>query len=510
VAETANIDPFGIVGTVINQKYRVDRIVGAGGYGVVYAATHLLLKQERALKFLRVEGLKDKENALERFLREAQIGTTLAHPGIARVYEVEMWGSTPYVVMELLHGQSLRERLRAVGHGLPWRDMLSIGIQAADALAAAHAREILHRDIKPDNLYLCDDGTTKVVDFGIAFLASAAKITRTGTVVGTPRYMAPEQIIPNSSIDERVDVYALGAVLYTSIAGRRPFGDIRDELPLLTTIAQRQRPIDIQALEPSLPDQVVALVRKAMDPERDKRFASMVELKHAAEECLSIEDAAPREIRSQERTVPWTGPMEPVAEGTASKHSEVPAVPAIASVEPVSFSSATEREVSPSAPPRRSRALALTIALGLAIAASSGVGLFVVRRTTVPTRAANSAAPPTTPAPMNAAAPVAPAAKPRGPAPRPAEETPSAPTSTESADEASTGSLSVWAKPFAMVSVDGKTVGETPRRHVVLKPGSHTVELVGPNDQKRTKSIRIEAGKHKTIRIDWSVPEESP
>jgi len=277
---------MGIIGMVLNRKYRIDRLLGEGGFGVVYAATHLLLDEARALKFLRIEGMKDKEAALKRFLREAKLGSNLSHPGFVRVHEVEMWDATPYVVMELLNGQSLGERLAQRGRLAP-TETLAIAIQVADALRVAHAHEIQHRDLKPDNLFLCDDGQTKVLDFGIARFASALRITRSGMIVGTPRYMAPEQIMTGHDIDARVDVYALGAVVYTCLAGKKPFFGFADDMSLLARIGQGLRPEPIDQAAPELPESICALISKAMHPDRNERYSSAEDFKRAAEACLS-------------------------------------------------------------------------------------------------------------------------------------------------------------------------------------------------------------------------------
>jgi len=276
---------LGLIGTILNGLYRVDALIGTGGFGVVYSATHAHLDQPRALKFLHVEGLKDKESALKRFIREAQVGVTLSHPGIVRVYEYQMWGATPYVVMELLRGQSLRERLDDEGP-MRWPEALRLAIRISDALAAAHALQILHRDLTPGNVFLCEDGMTKVLDFGIALIATATRITRTGLVVGTPWYMAPEQGDPKSTLDRRVDVYSLGGIVYRAITGAKPFDEIADTYQLLAMLTRREQAFDAKKVPASVPASVVALIRKALSPDREGRFGSMIEFRQAAERCL--------------------------------------------------------------------------------------------------------------------------------------------------------------------------------------------------------------------------------
>jgi serine/threonine-protein kinase len=280
-----------LVGTILNRKYRIERRVGSGGFGVVYAATHLLIQEPRAIKVLRVEGMENKEEATTRFFREAKVGITLSHPGIVRVFELELWGATPYLVMELLRGQSLRERLRAAGR-LDWREAFQIGIRVAEALSAAHALEVLHRDLKPDNVFLCEDRVVKLLDFGIARFASAATLTRPGTFLGTPRYMAPEQVNGARDLDGRADVYGLGMVLWACVSGRKPFAELDDEVAICAALAQGRGPGQLAALVPSLPANVAAVLAQAIEPDRERRTPDMRALKAALEACLRGVSAA--------------------------------------------------------------------------------------------------------------------------------------------------------------------------------------------------------------------------
>ncbi|HSS00878.1 MAG TPA: serine/threonine-protein kinase, partial [Kofleriaceae bacterium] len=205
-------------------------VIGQGGMGAVYAAEHTLLGRPAAIKVL-LPDLSKQQDIVMRFFNEARAATAIRHPGIVEIYD---FGWTPdgaaYIVMEKLEGETLARRLqRGV---LPWQAALTIGRQIAGALGAAHAKGIVHRDLKPDNVFLSPDPEVpggeriKLLDFGIAKLAGetspGAHVTRTGAVMGTPTYMAPEQCrgVP---IDHRADLYALGCVLFELCAGHPPF-----------------------------------------------------------------------------------------------------------------------------------------------------------------------------------------------------------------------------------------------------------------------------------------------
>jgi serine/threonine-protein kinase len=214
-------------GTTIGQ-YRVTGVIGRGGMGAVYAAQHTLLGRSAAIKVL-LPDLSQKQDIVTRFFNEARAASAIRHPGIIEIYD---FGWTPngaaYIVMEHLEGETLGRRASRVR--LRWPAVLAIARQIAGALAAAHAKGIVHRDLKPDNVFLVPDPEVpggeriKLLDFGIAKLADPASsnMTSTGTLMGTPTYMAPEQC-RGVAIDHRVDLYALGCVIYELCCGRPPF-----------------------------------------------------------------------------------------------------------------------------------------------------------------------------------------------------------------------------------------------------------------------------------------------
>lgn len=207
--------------------YRVLGRIGSGGMAEVYRVVDERLGREVALKMLLPELAGDAE-FVERFRREARAASVLEHPNICRLYDIGEWRGRPYLTMELLEGQTLRERLH--GRPLEISELLHIGAEIADALGAAHARGFVHRDIKPGNIFLTRSGQTKILDFGLAKRTKAARklapdeitLTNPRTVPGTPSYMSPEQILGEDA-DIRTDTYALGVVLYEMATGRVPF-----------------------------------------------------------------------------------------------------------------------------------------------------------------------------------------------------------------------------------------------------------------------------------------------
>jgi tetratricopeptide (TPR) repeat protein len=269
------------IGRLIGGKLELLRKLGEGGMGRVYAARHRLLGRDVAVKLLRAGACADPQHC-QRLLQEAMASAQVRHPNVVEVYDAGVEDGEPYLVLELLEGESVAAHLAARGP-LPLRDALGIVGQAIDGVAAAHERAIVHRDLKPDNLFLCagERLQVKVLDFGIAKLEDGAGVaqTKTGALAGTPHYMAPEQVEGRRDLDARVDVYALGIVLFELLTGSPPFaGDSYGSI--LLSIMTGEFPSCREA-RPELPDAVDEVLARATARKRDQRFASVAELGEA-------------------------------------------------------------------------------------------------------------------------------------------------------------------------------------------------------------------------------------
>ncbi len=246
-------------GRVLGGRYRLVSPIARGGMATVWVADDPVLSRRVAVKILR-EDLAADEGTRARFRHEAVAAARLSHPNIVSTYDTGDDDGIAYIVMELIDGPTLRHLIDEHG-GLPVADVIRIGKQVADALDAAHRAGLVHRDVKPANVLVPPAGPVKVTDFGIAKAAGAADLTRTGTVMGTARYLSPEQVNGRPT-DPRTDVYALGLLIYEALCGHPPFGgdtEIATAMARLTTTApavRAERPEVSQALDdvdPPLP-----------------------------------------------------------------------------------------------------------------------------------------------------------------------------------------------------------------------------------------------------------------
>jgi eukaryotic-like serine/threonine-protein kinase len=241
--------PGDLMGTVLGGKYRIGRKIGSGGIGVVYAAEHVTLGHEVAVKVLRGAAARDG-GEIARLRREAYIQVHIEHPNVARVLDLDqMPDGSIYVIMERLVGRSLADKLARDGVIAPGF-AIPVFIHVCRALHAAHRKGVVHRDLKPGNIFLCEDGVAKVLDFGMSKLASAESLTQAGYTLGTPEYMAPEQCI-GAQVEPRTDIYALGVMMYEALTGELPI--VARHRRELLDLHQRQIPLPMRQRRPDLP-----------------------------------------------------------------------------------------------------------------------------------------------------------------------------------------------------------------------------------------------------------------
>jgi serine/threonine-protein kinase len=267
--------PGDLTGMVLGGKYRIARKIGSGGIGVVYAAEHVSLGHEVAVKILRGAAARDGSE-IARLRREAYIQVHVEHPNIVRVLDLDqMPDGSIYVVMERLIGRSLADKLTRDGLLAPGL-AVPVFIGVCRALHAAHKKGVIHRDLKPANVFLCDDGSARVLDFGMSKLATAESLTQAGYTLGTPEYMAPEQCI-GAQVEPRTDLYALGVLMYEALTGALPI--IAAHRRDLLDLHQRQIPIPMRARRADLPipEALDAAVMKCLKKRINERPKSAAE-----------------------------------------------------------------------------------------------------------------------------------------------------------------------------------------------------------------------------------------
>ena len=282
-------DPI-VIGLRLNN-YEIISVLGEGGMGTVYLARHTFTGRKAAVKLLHPQLAQDQV-LVTRFMNEARATAAIGHPNIIDIIDVGFLpdGLRPYLMMELLQGESLAKRLERE-RPLPIDEAIEITLQTASALSAAHACGIVHRDLKPDNLFLVPDPTmpplgmrVKVLDFGIAKLrgelSSGSIKTRTGTIMGTPQYMSPEQCRGFAEqIDQRTDIYTLGIIVYEMVCGSPPF--VSEGLGDMLVMHLSRPPAPLRTLNPAVPESLEAVIMLALAKDPGQRFASMVEFQEA-------------------------------------------------------------------------------------------------------------------------------------------------------------------------------------------------------------------------------------
>jgi len=292
-----------LVGMQLNGRYRLDAQIGAGGMSTVYRAFDSVLERRVAVKLMHREIAADTDQ-LERFRREARSVAQLSHPHIVGVIDAGEEDGRPYIVFEYVEGETLKDRIRRMGR-LPVDEAIAYAIEIARALGAAHARHIVHRDVKPQNVLIDEEGSAKVTDFGIARTLDEEGLTAEGRVLGTTDYVSPEQAL-GQFVTGQSDLYSLGIVLFEMLTGDVPF---RGENQVAVAMKHVRDPLpDVQERRPQISAALASVVDRATDKDLGRRYATAEEMIWDLEDALAIEASrtgqATGEATSVLRTLP--------------------------------------------------------------------------------------------------------------------------------------------------------------------------------------------------------------
>ena len=257
------------VGQVLDNRYRIERIIGMGGMAVVFRAEDLLMRRIVAVKILKDDIARD-EVSVKRFINESKAVSMLSHPNIVTIYDVSVRSDAKYIVMEYIEGITLKNYMTKKGK-LEFREIIMYTEQVLRALEHAHQKGIVHRDIKPQNIMLLKNGIIKVMDFGIAKLPNAETVTVKDSAIGTVYYISPEQA-SGKPIDARSDIYSLGVMMYEMATGKLPFTADSPVSVALKQINDTAKPVKEEM--PSLPLGLSQIIARAMDKDPDMRYQS--------------------------------------------------------------------------------------------------------------------------------------------------------------------------------------------------------------------------------------------
>ena len=482
-------------------KYEIAEQIGVGGFGAVYRGRDPFIKRTVAIKTCSV----NDDEIKSRFFREAEFAGNLHHRNITTIYDFGVENGVPYIVQEFLTGEDLDKKIKRA-EPIPIVRKIEILMAIAEGLHYAHEAQIIHRDIKPGNIRITDDGTVKVMDFGIAkSLESESNLTQTGITLGTSAYLAPEQI-RGEPVDRRTDVFALGVLAYELLAYRKPF---RGEH--LSTVLYRilnEQPEPVESIAPDVPPALIAAVQRAMEKSADKRFASMQDFLRDLHAVYREMTGASARYANIARLTSAPGPADPDATlATPSRGVETvhitppsgalarapapqpvpaapppprPGAPPAAGLELVDFRSAEATAISrPGSPlvPQPSRRRGLLLG-GIAVLVVAAAAAYLATRERPAARPAAAPPPPAVVPTSAPALPTAPADLPKPeigvdakPAPAAA---PAIPTAAPKPAAPRRFAVQFSSIPPSTLSVDGKTIGSSvPAQRVELEEGTH-------------------------------------
>ncbi|HMA28856.1 MAG TPA: serine/threonine-protein kinase [Thermoanaerobaculia bacterium] len=489
-------------------KYQIVEKIGVGGFGTVYKGRDPFIKRAVAIKTCQSE----EEEIKKRFFREAEFAGNLHHRNVTTIYDFGVTeDGTPYIVQEFLTGDDLDKAIKKKVP-LSLARKLQILVDVCDGLGYAHSTGIIHRDIKPSNIRILEDGSVKIMDFGIAkSLVSQSTLTQTGITLGTASYLAPEQI-RGEDLDARTDIFSLGVLAYEMLTGQKPFTG--DHISTVLYKIMNEPPAPPSSLDPALPHGLDAMILKALEKDRTRRFSSCAEMRV---ECLALLQSVPEGHAFQmpesdmEKTVatPTSGipntasvsPRTPTG-GRASRVLDTPLAPATPKPAPGGIGDVrlhTDTGVVRAVPAREEgggSALALKVfaAAGILLAVAGGAWYVVHQR-----RSAIPAVP--TPAPVPTAAP-APTAPP--------EPTPTAvPEPTVAVKEVPTAAVVTFkSNIYAELSINGKKHPSSlpAATRVTLKPGRYVAVFDAPGFTKVQEEFEIPAANPVPLTITGKFP----
>jgi eukaryotic-like serine/threonine-protein kinase len=287
-----------LIGAILSGRYRLEAKLGSGGMSTVYLASDETLERRVAVKVMHRE-MSDQPDQLERFRREARAVAQLSHPNVVAVIDAGEDGGYPYIVFEYVEGETLKQRIDRLGR-LPVDEATAYAIEIGRGLAAAHARRMVHRDVKPQNVLIDPEGRAKVTDFGIARTLESDGLTKTGRVLGTTDYVSPEQAMGHG-VDLRSDIYSLGVLLYEMLTGDVPF-QAETVVGVAMKHVNEEMP-DVQALRPEVSNTLAAVIERSTAKDPTRRYASMAAFLSDLEGALEVEVARSGAPHSQATSV---------------------------------------------------------------------------------------------------------------------------------------------------------------------------------------------------------------